>query len=463
MRYRTETDTLGKVRVPSDKLYGAQTMRSHENFKVGTEKIPLCLIYAIAKIKQAAAISNYHLKLISKDKKEWIVKASKEIQKGNLDDHFPLVVWQTGSATQTNMNVNEVISNYASKMHKKALGSHKPLHPNDDVNMSQSSNDVIPSAIHLGSLTLLIHKLFPALELICRELKKKEKEWKGVIKVGRTHMMDAVPISLSQEFSAYRAQLEYVCEKLNENISDLSYLPIGGTAVGTGLNTKKTYRKIICDTLTDLMDIPIYPAKNTFSMMAGKDQITALSGTLKILAGVLFKMANDIRISGSGPRAGIFELILPANEPGSSIMPGKINPTQCEMLTMVSLQVMGNDTTITIAGSSGQYQLNTYMPVIAYNLFQSIDLLTDAIHNFVKKCLKHLKPNKENIERHLERSLMFATALNRKIGYENASKIVKKALRDDCSLKEAALKLKILTNSEYDEIIQISKMIEPNL
>lgn len=463
MKYRKEKDSLGRVLVPSDKYYGAQTTRSLSNFRIGSEKMPKELIYALAILKHAAALTNYQLGDLTKEKKDLIIKACKEIYHGEIDQEFPLSVWQTGSGTQTNMNVNEVIANRISKIQKRPLGSYKPVHPNDDVNMSQSSNDIFPSAIHLTAYLLIEKKLLPSLEKFHKTLRKKEKEFKKIIMVGRTHLMDAVPIELRQEFSGYRSQLEYAMEKLEKKLPDLSFLPIGGTAVGTGLNSRKKYASLVCKNLSDICKSSFKPAHNRFSEISAKDRIVMVSSTLRLLAVIFYKIANDIRLAGSGPRAGINELQLPANEPGSSIMPGKVNPTQCEALSMVAIQVMGNDSTIGIAGSQGHFQLNANMPLIAYNLFQSIHLLADGANNFTKNCLTGLKPNRKIIKEHLQRSLMSATALNRQIGYDATSKIVKKAYEEDISLKEAATRLKLLTSKEFDTIVNPARMIYPNI
>lgn len=459
MKMRKETDSLGEVLVPVDKLYGAQTERSLENFRIGKEKMPIEIIKALAIIKKAAAIVNTELKLLSKEKKNVIIKACDEIIAGKLDDHFPLTVWQTGSGTQTNMNLNEVISNYCIKKVGGELGSKDPIHPNDDVNKSQSSNDTFPTAMHIASVQLIHEKLLPALHVFHKALKQKSREFKDIVKVGRTHLMDATPLTLGQEFSGYAQQIEEGIRAITFATKALYPIALGGTAVGTGINAPTRYSSKVAQVLKKLTGYPFVSAPNKFEALAANDAIVEVSGSLKRIACSYMKIANDIRLLASGPRCGIGEIILPANEPGSSIMPGKVNPTQCEAMTMVSAQVMGNDTTITVAGSMGQFELNVFKPVMIYNLIQSIHLLADSAMSFTEKCLVGIKPNRKRIKEHLENSLMLATALNTKIGYDKASQIVKKAYEENITLKEAALKLRFLSSGEFDRIVDPKKMV----
>ncbi|MGD2169701.1 MAG: class II fumarate hydratase [Chlamydiota bacterium] len=456
---RIEKDSLGEVSVPKKMLYGAQTQRSFENFKIGTEKMPIETIHALVIIKKSAAIANFELNFLPEEKKDLIVTACDEVLSNDYISHFPLVVWQTGSGTQSNMNVNEVISNLSIQRSGGELGSKKPIHPNDDVNMSQSSNDVFPSAMHISATLLIYDKLIPALNIFMEGLKHKEKEFKGAIKTGRTHLMDAAPLSFEQEFSGYRAQIEHVMNSLEHCLNYLSELPIGGTAVGTGLNAPKEFTAKVVEKINKETGRHFTPSPNKFEGISSKGAILEASSTLRLLASVLMKIANDIRWSASGPRCGIGELIIPANEPGSSIMPGKVNPTQCEAMTMVATQVYGNDATISFAASQGNFQLNVFMPVMIYNLLQSIHLLSDVMVNFYQKCLKGLKIQQENTENHLKNNLILATALNREIGYDNASKIVKKAAKENISLKKAATDLGILSAEKFDEIVDPQKMI----
>jgi fumarate hydratase class II len=456
---RKETDSLGSIDVPSDKYWGAQTQRSIENFPIGNEQMPIELIHALGIVKKAAALVNYDLKLLSKEKKDLIVKVCDELFAGALNDHFRLVVWQTGSGTQTNMNVNEVIANRAIELAKGVLGSKKPIHPNDDVNMSQSSNDVFPTAMHIATVRAVESTLIPHLRLLMKGLQKKAKEFDSIIKVGRTHLMDAAPLTLGQEFSGYAAQIEHGIRAVESALQPVLQLALGGTAVGTGLNAPKGYDKKVAAKIAELTSYPFVTAPNKFEALASNDALVMLSGALKTLACAFMKIANDIRWLASGPRAGLGELILPENEPGSSIMPGKVNPTQSESMTMVAVQVMGNDTTIGIAGSMGNFELNVFKPVIIYNLLQSIRLLSDVAKNFHDKCLVGIKPNKERIKNLLDSSLMLATALNPVIGYDKASKIVQKAYKENLTLKQAAVKLNILTEKEFDKLVDPRKMI----
>ncbi len=459
MKTRKESDALGEVAVPADKYWGAQTQRSIENFPIGKEKMPLELIYALALVKKAAAITNCELGLLAKEKCDHIVSTCEEIFAGKLDDHFALVVWQTGSGTQTNMNINEVISNRSIEKAGGTLGSKKPIHPNDDVNMSQSSNDVFPTAMHVAAMLEIEKRLIPGLQLLGDGFKTKAKEFHDIVKVGRTHLMDAAPLTLGQEFSAYAAQIEHGIKALKSSLKPLSELAIGGTAVGTGLNAPPKYAKRVCEVISKLTDISFVSAPNKFEALAANDALVEVSGALKLIACTFMKIANDIRWLASGPRAGIGEIFLPENEPGSSIMPGKVNPTQSEAMTMAAVQVMGNDTTISFAGSLGNFELNVFKPVIIYNLLQSIRLLADVSQNFHDKCLKGIRPNLERIKELLDRSLMLATALNPVIGYDKATQVVKKAYAENLTLKEAAVALGFMTAKQFDEVIDPRKMV----
>ena len=456
---RKERDSLGEVDVPEDCYWGAQTQRSLANFAIGTEKMPTSLIHAIAIVKLAAAKVNQELGLLDPQKAEVIISVCEEILKGNLDDQFPLVVWQTGSGTQTNMNVNEVIANCANVKLGGKKGSKTPVHPNDDVNQSQSSNDVFPSAMHIAAKLAICQNLLPNLQTFYHTLEQKAEEFSKIIKVGRTHLMDAAPLSLGQEFSGYATQIKQGISSIESALNPLSELALGGSAVGTGLNTHPEYAKKVAEVISQQTQVVFVSAANKFEALAANDAIVEMSGALKRLSCSLMKIANDIRWLGSGPRCGLAELILPENEPGSSIMPGKINPTQCEAMTMVAVQVFGNDTTITFAGSQGNFELNVFKPVMIYNLLQSIQLLSDVVRNFQDKCLKGIQPNKDRIAYYLENSLMLATALNPVIGYDRAAKVVSKAHRENISLKEAAMQLGFLTEAQFDASVNPSKMI----
>ena len=459
MEMRKETDSMGSVDVPKEKYWGAQTQRSYENFKIGIVKVPHEDIYALALVKKAAAIVNCEVGLLVEEKRDVIVSVCDEIIAGKLDAHFPLVVFQSGSGTQTNMNLNEVISNRAIEMLGGVMGSKTPIHPNDDVNMSQSTNDVFPTAMHIASKQLIVKKLLPHLELLRETLAGKAEDFKGIVKVGRTHLMDAAPLTLGQEFSGYVAQIEHGIQAIKNALGHISELAIGGTAVGTGLNAPPEFGKRMAEKITELSGLQFVSAANKFEALAANDAIVEMSGALKRLACSFMKIGNDIRWMASGPRTGLSELTFPANEPGSSIMPGKVNPTQCEAMTMVAVQVMGNDTTITIAGSQGNFELNVYKPLMISNLLSSIRLLSDVSLNFTEKCLRGIMPNVKHIEENLNRSLMHALALNIHIGYDKASQIVHKAYHEDLSLKEAALALKILSEEEFDAIIDPKKMV----
>ncbi|ATN85829.1 class II fumarate hydratase [Coxiella burnetii] len=456
---RKESDSMGTIEVPSEKYYGAQSQRSLINFAIGRETMPPELIRAFGVLKKAAVLTNVELGKVSQEKANFILKACEELIAGKLNDHFPLKIWQTGSGTQTNMNVNEVISNRAIELAGGKLGSKEPVHPNDHVNMSQSSNDTFPTAMHIAAAEMITHQLIPNLTVLRDTLEKKSKEFSEIIKIGRTHLQDAVPLTLGQEFSGYVAQLNHNLEAINDVLPTLYRLALGGTAVGTGLNTHPQFAKKAADHIAELTGIPFYSASNKFAALAANDEIVLVSGVLKTLACSLMKIANDIRWLASGPRCGIGEIVIPENEPGSSIMPGKVNPTQSEAMTMVCVQVIGNDTTITIAGSQGNFELNVYKPVMAYNLIQSIYLLSDACRSFNDHCAVGIKPNQEKINDYLNNSLMLVTALNQIIGYDKASEIAKKAYKEGTTLKEAALQLGYLTASEFDKAVDPKKMV----
>ena len=462
MKKRKETDSLGVINVPGDKYWGASTERSKKYFDIGEVKVRPILIKSIAIIKKSAAIVHKKDKLISAKIANAIIKASQEVIIGKLDDNFPLKVWQTGSGTQTNMNVNEVISNRAIELLKGKKGSKTPVHPNDHVNKSQSTNDVFPTAMHIAITMETKRKLLPSLILLRKELKKKVKNFKNIVKIGRTHLQDATPLTLGQEFSGYHSQIEESIQRINEALNELYFLAQGGTAVGTGINTRKNFDKKIINQIKRYTKINFKPAKNKFSALAAHDAVVNFSGVLNTLAVALTKIANDIRFLGSGPRAGYGELILPSNEPGSSIMPGKVNPTQSEAVTMVCAKVMGNHSGVTIAGSNGHFELNVFKPLIAENVLQSIDILSDSIKNFSNYCVKGLKADKKKIQHYLDNSLMLVTALVPKIGYDNAAKIAKKAIKNNTSLKEEALKTGLISKKDYDLIVDPKKMINPS-
>ena len=460
MNHRIEKDTLGEVKVPKDKLWGAQTERSRQNFKIGNEaSMPIEIIHAYALIKKSAAHSNFDLGILSKKKLNLINKVCNEILNGEHDDQFPLVIWQTGSGTQTNMNVNEVIANRAHIIEKKSLAKDKKtLSPNDDVNKSQSSNDTFPTAINIAAINIIKNNTLPNLRKLRNSLEKKSKQFKNIVKIGRTHMMDATPITLGQEFSGYVSQIDHGIETINNSLKHLSELPIGGTAVGTGLNTPKGYSKKIISYISKFSGLKFNQAENKFEAIASHDCIVESHGALKTVASSIFKISNDIRLLGSGPRSGIGELILPANEPGSSIMPGKVNPTQCEAIAMVCVQVMGNDFSTTIAGASGHLELNVFKPLIANNIIESSRILGDACLSFSEKCINGIKPNKKQIKKFVSNSLMLVTSLNSKIGYYKAAEIANKAYEEDTTLRQAAIDLKYLNGKEFDEIVDPKKM-----
>ena len=461
MKQRKEYDSIGNINVPADKYWGASTQRSKKYFDIGEFLVRPILIKSIAIIKKAASIVHLKEKQISPKISKAIIKASDEVISGKLDEHFPLKVWQTGSGTQTNMNVNEVIANRAIEILGGKKGTKKPVHPNDHVNKSQSTNDVFPTAMHIAIAVETKKKLLPSLELLNKELKKKVSNFKNIIKVGRTHLQDATPLSLGQEFSGYQSQLENCISRIKNALNEIYYLAQGGTAVGTGINSKKNFDKKIINEIKKITKLPFKPTKNKFSALAAHDEIVNFSGSLNTTAVCLMKIANDIRFLGSGPRAGYGELNLPANEPGSSIMPGKVNPTQSEAVTMVCVKVIGNHNGITMAGSHGHFELNVFKPLIAHNILQSIDLLADSTKNFSTYCIKGLKADKQKIKEHLENSLMLVTALAPYIGYDNSAKIAKKALKNKTTLKEEAIKTGLISEKDYNKIVDPKKMIYP--
>ena len=462
MKKRKEFDSIGTIGVPADKYWGASTERSNKFFNIGKILVNSSIIRSIAIIKRSAAIVHGKDRLISRKISKAIVKASNEVISGKLENNFPLKVWQTGSGTQTNMNVNEVIANRAIEILKGKKGSKKPVHPNDHVNKSQSTNDVFPTAMHISVATEIINKLLPNLKLLENALRRKKNEFSKIVKIGRTHLQDATPLTLGQEFSGYYEQLKKSIERIKYSTKDILFLAQGGTAVGTGLNTKKNFDKKIIREISKYCKIPFKPAPNKFSELAAHDAIVSMSGSLNACAVALMKISNDIRFLGSGPRAGYGELILPENEPGSSIMPGKVNPTQCEAVTMVCVKVIGNHTGISIAGTHGHFELNVFKPLIAHNILQSIDLLADSVKNFSLYCVRGIKANKLKIKDHLDNSLMLVTALAPKIGYDNAASIAKKALKNNTKLKDEALKTGLINEKEYDKIVNPIKMIGPN-
>ena len=462
MASRIESDSFGKIKVPADKYWGAQTERSLKYFKIGKIKVPFEIIKAIAMIKKAAAIVNFKSKSLDKKISQAIIKASDEVIKGKFDDNFPLRVWQTGSGTQTNMNVNEVIANRAIQILGGKLGSKKPVHPNDHVNKSQSTNDTYPSAIHIASAIDVNKRLLPALKTLEKELGNKVIKFKNIVKIGRTHLQDATPLTLGQEFSGYQMQIKNCIKRIEIALKEIYFLAQGGTAVGTGINSKKGFDRKIALEIKKITKLPFKTAPNKFEALASHEPIVNLSGTLNTLAVALMKITNDIRLLGSGPRAGFGELILPENEPGSSIMPGKVNPTQCEAVTMVCARVIGNHFTITTAASNGHFELNVFKPVISLSIIQSIELLSDSVDCFVKYCLRGLTADTKRITQLLNSSLMLVTALTPKIGYDNASMIAKKAHKNGTSLKEEALKSGLVDEKEYDRLINPKKMTHPN-
>ena len=462
MKNRKERDSIGVINVPVDKYWGASTQRSSKYFNIGDFLVRPIVIKSIAMIKKAAAIVNTKNGDLDKKISKAIVKAANEVISGKLNDHFPLKVWQTGSGTQTNMNVNEVIANRAIQILGGRLGSKKPVHPNDHVNKSQSTNDVFPTAMHMAIAIRAKGKLLPSLNLLNSELKKKTKEFKKIVKVGRTHLQDATPLTLGQEFSGYHSQLTKCIERINKALEEIYFLAQGGTAVGTGLNTKKGFDKKIVAELRKITKLPFKPAPNKFASLAAHDAIVNFSGTMNTTAVCLMKIANDIRFLGSGPRAGYGELILPANEPGSSIMPGKVNPTQSEAVTMVCVKVIGNHNGITMAGSHGHFELNVFKPLIIHNILQSIHIMADSSKSFAKYCISGLKADKKRIKELLDNSLMLVTALAPHIGYDKAAKIAKNALKNKTKLKDEAIKSGLIKEKDYDKIVDPRKMVNPS-
>ena len=460
-QFRSEKDTMGAVNVPIDAYWGAQTERSRNNFKIGGETLPQPLIEAMALVKKAAAITNAKLGRISDDKRDLIVQAADEIINGALRDQFPLVVWQTGSGTQSNMNMNEVIANRANELAGQGKGSYQPIHPNDDVNHAQSTNDSFPTAIRVAAARQIVYLLIPAVQKLRDTLASKAEQFAGIVKIGRTHLQDATPLTLGQEFSGYVSQLDHALIRLDAALQGLYELPLGGTAVGTGLNAHPDYAEQVAQTLAALTDVPFVTAPNKFEALAARDAEVFASGALKTLAASLNKIANDVRWLASGPRCGIGELKIPENEPGSSIMPGKVNPTQSEAMTMVVAQVMGNDVTINMAGAAGNFELNVFMPVIGYNLLQSIRLLADTCDSFNDHCAVGIEPVTEKIDYFLHNSLMLVTALNRHVGYENAAKIAKTAYKENKTLKQVAVELGLLTDAQFDEWVKPEAMTSP--
>jgi fumarate hydratase class II len=461
MKYRTEFDSIGKIKVDGDKYWGASTERSKKYFNIGDFLVRPIVIHSIAIIKKAAAIVNYKNKDLDKKISRFIIKASEEVAKGKLDDHFPLKVWQTGSGTQTNMNVNEVIANRAIQMMRGKLGSKKPVHPNDHVNKSQSTNDVFPSAMHISIAIKTRDKLLPSLKLLEKEIGKKVKEFNKIVKLGRTHLQDATPLTLGQEFSGYQFQLKESIKRIEKALDEIYFLAQGGTAVGTGLNTRKNFDKQIVREISKITKLPFKVTPNKFAALAAHDPIVNFSGTMNTAAVCLMKIANDIRFLGSGPRAGYGELILPSNEPGSSIMPGKVNPTQSEAVTMVCVKVIGNHNGITMAGSHGHFELNVFKPLIIHNILQSIEIMADSAKTFALYCVKGIKADRKKIKYLLDNSLMLVTALAPKIGYDKAAKVAKDAHKKGTTLKEEVIRSGILNEREYDKIMNPMLMTKP--
>jgi fumarate hydratase, class II len=458
---RTETDTFGPIDVAADKYWGAQAQRSLGNFKIGWEKQPAPIVRALGIVKRAAAETNLALGKLDEKLANTIVAAAQEVIEGKLDDHFPLVVWQTGSGTQSNMNANEVISNRAIEMLGGEMGSKKPVHPNDHVNMSQSSNDTYPTAMHVACAEEIVHRLIPALQKLRNALNDKAHAWSKIIKIGRTHTQDATPLTLGQEFSGYTAQVENGIARIEQTLPKLMELAQGGTAVGTGLNAPKGFAEMVAERIASITQMPFTTAPNKFEALAAHDAMVFTHGAINTVAASLFKIANDIRLLGSGPRAGLGELSLPENEPGSSIMPGKVNPTQCEAMTQVCVQIFGNNAALTFAGSQGHFELNVYNPVMAYNFLQSVRLMSDAAVSFTDNCVVGIEPREDNIKAGLERSLMLVTALAPKIGYDNAAKIAKTAHKKGTTLREEAVGGGFVTDEEFDEVVRPEKMIGP--
>ena len=463
MKTRIENDSMGDIEVPTDRYWGAQTQRSLQNFEIGGERFPREMIWSLGIVKQSIAEVNSELGLLDRDKAEVIMRAAQEVINGELDNHFPLVVWQTGSGTQTNMNTNEVIANRAVEILGGVLGSKEPIHPNDHINKSQSTNDAFPTAIHVAIVDRVRNHLVPEVAALRDSFSDKAEVFSDIVKTGRTHLMDATPLTLGQEFSGYTQQLNYALKAIDHVLPHLQELPIGGTAVGTGLNTHPEYADLAVAAISERTGIQFMSAPSKFEALGARDAVVEASGAFKVLASSLFKIANDIRWLGSGPRCGLGELLLPENEPGSSIMPGKVNPTQCEAMLMVCAQVIGNDTTIALAGASGNFELNVFMPVLAFNALQSVRLLGDACRSFRKNCVVGIEPNRKQIEQYLSESLMLVTALNPHIGYDNAARVAKKAHSEGKTLRQAALELELLSEAEFDQIVVPEKMLGPNV
>jgi fumarate hydratase class II len=458
---RIETDSFGPIEVAADRYWGAQTERSRQNFRIGHDRMPIEIIHALGIVKLAGAETNRELGLLDQRRARAVIRAAREVIEGKLDDHFPLVVWQTGSGTQTNMNLNEVIANRANELLGGKLGAKQPVHPNDHVNMSQSSNDSFPTAMHIAAVMHIVADLIPALSALHRALRKKEKEFAHIVKIGRTHTQDATPLTLGQEFSGYAAQVESGIARLRVAVKDLYPLAQGGTAVGTGLNSKPRFAGLFAKHVAKITKLPFTSAANKFEALASHDAYVFVHGAINSAATGLFKIANDIRLLGSGPRSGLGELILPENEPGSSIMPGKVNPTQCEAMTMVCCQVFGNHTTITVAGSQGHFELNVYKPVLAYCMMHSIQLLADVTRSFTEHCVEGIRADEKRIRDLMERSLMLVTALAPRIGYDNAAKVAKSAHARGTTLKEEAVRLGFVSADEFDRLVQPDKMTHP--
>jgi fumarate hydratase class II len=458
---RTETDSFGPIEVPADRYWGAQTERSRQNFRIGQDRMPLPIVHALGIVKLAAAQTNCELGQLDQERATAISRAAQEVIDGKLDEHFPLVVWQTGSGTQTNMNVNEVIANRANELLGGELGAKQPIHPNDHVNMSQSSNDSFPTAMHIAAARAIHDHLIPALTELLAALREKEDAFAEIVKIGRTHTQDATPLTLGQEFSGYAAQVESAIARIRTAARDLLPLAQGGTAVGTGLNAAPRFAELFAKHVAEITELPFTSAANKFEALASNDAYVMVHGALNSAATGLFKIANDIRLLGSGPRSGLGELILPENEPGSSIMPGKVNPTQCEAMTMVCCQVFGNQTSITIAGSQGHFELNVYKPILAYCMMHSIQLLGDAARSFTERCVSGIRADETRIRELMERSLMLVTALAPKIGYDNAAKVAKSAHQRGTTLKEEATRLGLVSADEFDQLVQPQKMTRP--
>jgi len=458
---RTETDSFGPIEVAADRYWGAQTERSRQNFRIGHDRMPMPIVRALGTVKLAAAQTNLELGLLDQRRARAIIRAAQEVIDGKLDDHFPLVVWQTGSGTQSNMNLNEVIANRAIELLGGELGTKKPVHPNDHVNMSQSSNDSFPTAMHIAAAQRITADLIPSLDRLLKALRKKEKAFARIVKIGRTHTQDATPLTLGQEFSGYAAQIESGIARLRAALKELYPLAQGGTAVGTGLNSKPKFARLFAKHAAAITKLPFTSAPNKFEALASNDAYVSVHGAINSVATGLFKIANDIRLLGSGPRSGLGELILPENEPGSSIMPGKVNPTQCEAMTMVCCQVFGNQTTVTVAGSQGHFELNVYKPVLAYCMMNSIQLVSDACRSFTEHCVDGIQANEKRIGELMQRSLMLVTALAPKIGYDNAAKIAKTAHARGTTLKDEAVRLGFVSASEFEQLVRPERMTRP--